>query len=57
MLHHVETLKHAEVVGETKQSHAIQGVLPDTYELKLRSFFFDLQEAIEPTPYGKNREA
>jgi len=53
----MRTIEHPEVVGESKHSRAYQGVLSDSYELKLREFFSTLRDEIPASDYGKNREA
>ena len=44
-------------VGEKKISAVCHGLLPDTYEMKLRDVFDNMQCDIEASPYGSNREA
>ena len=50
MLGTLKIIEHPEVVGEPKHSHAYQGELPETYELKLREFCSTLRGAIPNEP-------
>ena len=43
MIGPLKILEHSEVVGDESHSRAYQGLLPDTYETKLRDFFVKLQ--------------
>ena len=57
MLGTPKIIEHPEVVGESKHSRAYQGVLPESYELKLRDFFSTLRGDIAASDYGADREA
>ena len=57
MLTDLKTLEHPEVSGSETHSRAYQGLLPDSYEIKLRDFVEKLQNDIKASPYGRNREA